>query len=94
MNFLSLVGVELKKIRRSKILLILLIPVIMMWIPSIINADMNFDLRGIPITPENNFFIQGFMGIVWFMIPASLVICTVHWSVLYLCGNRYPYAGL
>ena len=34
MNFLSLVGVELKKIRRSKILLILLIPVIMMWIPS------------------------------------------------------------
>ena len=27
MNFLSLVGVELKKIRRSKILLILLIPV-------------------------------------------------------------------
>ena len=49
MNFLSLVGVELKKIRRSKILLILLIPVIMMWIPSIINADMNFDLRGIPI---------------------------------------------
>ena len=70
MNFLSLVGVELKKIRRSKILLILLIPVIMMWIPSIINADMNFDLRGIPITPENNFM-------VWFMIPASLVICTV-----------------
>ena len=40
-------------------------PVIMMWIPSIINADMNFDLRGIPITPENNFFIQGFMGMVW-----------------------------
>ena len=77
MNFLSLVGVELKKIRRSKILLILLIPIVLMWIPSIINADINFDLRGIPITPENNFFIQGFMGMVWFMIPASLVICTV-----------------
>ena len=77
MSFLSLVGVELKKIRRSKIFLILLIPVIMMWIPGILNADMNFDLRGIPITPENNFFIQGFMGMVWFMIPASLVICTV-----------------
>lgn len=76
MNFLSLVGVELKKIRRSKILLILLIPVIMMWIPSIINADMNFDLRGIPITPENNFFIQGFMG-MFVYDPASLVICTV-----------------
>ena len=77
MSFLSLVGIELKKIRRSKIFLILLIPVIMMWIPGIINADMNFDLRGIPIAPENNFFIQGFMGMVWFMIPASLVICTV-----------------
>ena len=66
MSYLSLIGVELKKIRRSKILLILLIPVIMMWIPSIINADMNFDLRGIQITPENNFFIQGFMGMVWY----------------------------
>lgn len=77
MSFLSLIGVELKKIRRSKILLLLLIPVIMMWIPGIINGDMSFDLRGIPITPENNFFIQGFMGMVWFMIPASLVVCTV-----------------
>ena len=77
MSYLSLVWVELKKTRRSKIFLILLIPVIMMWVPSIINADMNFDLRGIPITPEKNFFIQGFMGMVWFMIPASLVICTV-----------------
>ena len=77
MNFFSLVGVEIKKIRRSKILLILLAPVIMMWLPSILNADMSFDVDGIPITPENNFFIQGFMGMVWFMIPASLVICTV-----------------
>lgn len=40
MSYLSLIGVELKKIRRSKILLILLIPVIMMWIPGIINADI------------------------------------------------------
>ena len=77
MNFFSLVSVELKKIRRSKILLILLIPVVMMWIPSIINSDFTFDTRGIPITPENNFFIQGYMGMVWFMVPASLVICTV-----------------
>ena len=77
MNFFALIGVELRKIRRSKILLILLVPVILMWIPSIINAEMNFDTRGIPITPENNFFIQGFMGMVWFMIPASLVVGTV-----------------
>lgn len=77
MNFFSLIHIELKKIRRSKILLILLVPVIMMWIPGMINADMSFDVRGIPITPEKNYFIQGFMGMVWFMIPASLVICTV-----------------
>ena len=77
MNYFSLLGIELKKLRRSKILLILLAPVIIMWIPSIINADFNFDTRSVPITPENNFFIQGFMGMVWFMIPATLIICTV-----------------
>ena len=33
MNFFSLISVELKKIKRSKILLILLVPVIMMWVP-------------------------------------------------------------
>lgn len=83
MNFLSLVGVELKKIRRSKILLILLIPVIMMWIPSIINADMNFDLRGIPITPENNFFIQGFMGMV--CLPDELSVLSDNGGVWESC---------
>lgn len=77
MRFLALAGVELTKIRRSKILLILFVPVFMMWLPSILNSDINFDVRGIPITPENNFFIQGFMGMAWFMIPASLVVCTV-----------------
>ncbi|HIW73315.1 MAG TPA: ABC transporter permease [Firmicutes bacterium] len=77
MNLFSLAGVELKKIRRSKILLILLIPVIMMWIPSVVNAAINFDTRDIPITPEKNFLIQGFMGMAWFMVPATLVVCTV-----------------
>lgn len=76
-NLLSLTGVELAKIRRSKILLILLVPVIMMWIPSIVNSGINFNTQGVPIAPEKNFFIQGFMGMAWFMIPASLVICTV-----------------
>lgn len=77
MSLISLIGVERKKIRRSKILLILLLPVIIMWLPAIINASINFNVKDIPITPENNFFIQGFMGMVWFMIPATLVICTV-----------------
>ena len=44
MNFFSLISVELKKIKRSKILLILLVPVIMMWIPGIINSDLIFAL--------------------------------------------------
>ena len=29
------------------------------------------------ISPENNFFIQGFMGMSWFMFPASMVVGTV-----------------
>lgn len=77
MNYFSLVGIELRKIRRSKIGWILLASVTLMWIPSILNASIYFDIKDIPITPENNFFIQGFMGMVWFMIPATLVICTV-----------------
>ena len=47
MNFSSLIGVELTKIRRSKIFLILLAPVLMMWLPSVINSDMIFDVRGV-----------------------------------------------
>lgn len=77
MNFLSLLQVELKKIRRSKILLLLLLPVIIMWIPSVLNADKNFEMDYMGISPENNFLIQGFMGMAWLMIPATLVICTV-----------------
>lgn len=77
MSLVSLIGVELKKVRRSKILLILLLPVLIMWLPAIFNVAINFTVKDIPITPEDNFFIQGFMGMAWFMIPATLVICTV-----------------
>ena len=44
MSFLSLVGVEFKKIKRSKILLILLVATVILWVPSILNAQMNFDM--------------------------------------------------
>lgn len=77
MNFLSLVGVEFKKIKRSKILLILLVATVILWIPSIVNAQMNFDMQAEGISPENNFYIQGFMGMSWFMFPASMVVGTV-----------------
>ena len=77
MNFLSLVGVEFKKIRRSKILLILATATIILWLPSIFNANINFEMQAEGISPENNFLIQGFMGMAWFMFPASMVVSTV-----------------
>ncbi len=77
MNFFSIIGVELKKIRRSHIFWILLIPIVFLWIPQIINSDMNFGMQAEGIYPENNFFIQSFLGLAWFMYPATLVICTV-----------------
>lgn len=77
MSFLSLVGVEFKKLKRSKILLILLAATAILWIPAILNAHMNFDMQAEGISPENNFFIQGFMGMAWFMFPASMIVGTV-----------------
>lgn len=77
MSFLSLVGVEAGKIRRSKILLISAAAAVILWLPSIFNAGMNFGMQAEGISPENNFFIQGFMGMSWFMFPASVVVGTV-----------------
>lgn len=77
MSCLSLINVEFKKIRRSKIILILLIATVILWLPSIINAHMNFNMQAEGISPENNFMIQGFMGMAWFMFPASMVVSTV-----------------
>lgn len=45
MSFLSLLGVEFQKIRRSKIMLILSAAVIALWLPSILNADINFQMQ-------------------------------------------------
>ena len=77
MNFLSLVGVEFRKIRRCGIIWILLAAVIILWIPSILNAHMNFGMQAEGISPEHNFLIQGFMAMAWFMFPASMVVGTV-----------------
>lgn len=77
MNFFSLIGVEFKKIRRSKILLILTIATIILWFPTLLHADMNFQMQAEGISPENNFLIQGLMGMAWFMFPASMVVSTV-----------------
>lgn len=77
MKLFTLIGVEFTKIRRSRIAPLLMIPVIVMWLPSVIHADKNFYINYGPISPEHNFFIQGFMGMTWFMFPATLIICTV-----------------
>lgn len=77
MKLLSLVSVEFKKIRRSKILLILLAATMILWLPSIFNAHLNFEMQAEGISPENNFFIQGFLGMAWFMFPGSMVVSTV-----------------
>lgn len=87
MSFPVLVGVEWKKIRRSKILLILGIAAVMLWIPSILNAHLNFGMQAEGISPEHNFFIQGFMGMAWFMFPAAMVVCTVMLAQTERSGN-------
>lgn len=70
-------GVEWKKILRSKIFLILLLAAVILWIPSILNAGLNFGMQAEGISPENSFFIQGFMAMAWFIYPASMMVITV-----------------
>lgn len=77
MSFLSFVGVEFNKIRRSKIILILVLATVILWVPSILNANFNFSMQAEGISPENNFFIQGFMAMAWFIFPATMVVITV-----------------
>lgn len=72
-----LIRVELQKIRRSKILLIMIAATVILWIPAILNADLNFGMQAEGISPENNFFIQGFLGMTWFLFPATMVVVTV-----------------
>lgn len=77
MNFFSVLGMEFRKIHRSKILFLLFLPLVILWIPNVINAHMNFQTTMEGISPENNFFVQSFMGFTWFMMPASLIVCNV-----------------
>lgn len=77
MSFLSLVGVELKKLKRSKIIVLLMVATVILWLPAIFNAQMSLDMESVGITPEHNFLIQGFLGLAWFIYPASMVVGTV-----------------
>ena len=77
MNILSLTTMEFYKIKRSKILLLLTVPLIILWLPNVINAHMSAEPVMEGISPANNFLIQSFMGYVWFILPASIIVCTV-----------------
>lgn len=77
MSFVSLAGTEFRKLKRSKILLILFTAAVILWLPSILNVHLNFEMQREGISPEHNFFIQGFLGMSWFMFPASMIVGTV-----------------
>lgn len=77
MNFFSLVKVEFRKIRRSRILWLLLAATVLLWLPSIFNARLNFQMQAEGISPEHNFLIQGLLGMAWFLFPACMVVSTV-----------------
>lgn len=75
MSFLSLLPIERLKIKRSRILWIFAAAAAILWIPSILHAKLNFSMQAEGISPEHSFFIQGFLGMAWFMYPASMVVC-------------------
>lgn len=77
MSWFSLIGIEMKKLRRSHIFWLLLAPLLVLWIPMVINSGMNFNMQAEGISPEHNFLVQSLMGLAWFMFPASLVVETV-----------------
>ena len=77
MSLIRLLLVEFQKIRRSHILWILAAAVVILWLPSIIHANLNFKMQAEGISPEQNFFIQGFLGFCWFLFPSCMVVVTV-----------------
>lgn len=86
----KLISVEIKKIRRSRILWLLLIPLVILWLPSVLNAQNNLSQApGLGISPQNSFFIQGSLGFTSFIYPASMVVCTV-----LLVQNERSYHGM
>jgi len=77
MNFFSLIRIEAKKLRRSKILWILAAAAFLLWLPSVLNSHLNFEMQAEGISPEHNFLIQGLLGMSWFLFPAGMVVSTV-----------------
>lgn len=87
MGLASLFCVELQKVRRSKILLIQIAATVILWLPAILNADLNFTMQAEGISPEHNFFIQGFLAMTWFLYPSVMVVVTVLLNQTERSGN-------
>ena len=76
-NVWGLFRIEWRKLRRSGITAVYFLATLILWIPSVLNADLNFTMQDVGILPEDNFLIQGYMGYAWFLFPACLVVSTV-----------------
>lgn len=76
MKLISFIRIEFKKIKRSKIIPILLLAMLVLWFPSLINVEMNFDMET-GITPENSLLIQGLLAMTGFIYPASMIVITL-----------------
>lgn len=77
MNMLELTAIEYRKIRRSHMGLLMAAAAVILWVPSVLNAHLNFEMQAEGILPEYNFFVQGFLGLSWFLFPSSMMVCTV-----------------
>lgn len=76
MRFIDLLKIEFMKIKRSKIIWILIIPILLLWIPAIVNAMGNLNVTN-ELTPSQNLLFQSLSSYTWFLLPATIVICTV-----------------
>jgi len=74
---MNLLTIELLKLKRSKILLILLIPVLLTWSVSILNGDMSLTMGHANMSTAENFLIQSLLPFTWFMLPAISLITTL-----------------
>lgn len=76
MNLFTLFSLELKKSRRTHIFFLFFLSLALLWLPSVLNSHRNFsDVSS--LIPEDNFFIQGFLGFAWVLFPALLIVVTV-----------------
>lgn len=88
MSFIDLIYIELKKLKRSKIIIIMLISIIMIMISAVSSAKLNLHDIG-SIKPNYNMFVQSMLSFTVFMLPLSLIVITV-----LICQTEYKNRGI